>query len=134
MKPALTIVIIVTVLTLHAIALEEKSEAAKYRERMDQVQALQYELSDAITQKSSGKTIEASDKIRALLKEDLDYWTKQKIDDAIGYSKNSMNYSSELAEDAKKQNFAEAFAAYNKLQSTCRSCHDAHPEKRVKTN
>lgn len=55
MKLVLTIVITVTVLTLHAIALEEKGEAAKYRERMDQVQALQYELSDAITQKSSEK-------------------------------------------------------------------------------
>jgi len=134
MKPAWEIVITVAALTLQVNALEGKTEAAKYRERMDQVQDLQYDLSDAIAQKSSGKAIEASENIRALLQEDLDYWIKQKIDDAIGYGKSSVNYSSALAEDAKRQDFASAMATYNKLQSTCCSCHDAHPEKRAKAN
>jgi nitrate/TMAO reductase-like tetraheme cytochrome c subunit len=134
MKSALAIGITMVALTLHARVLADGTEAGKYRDRMVQVQDLQYDLSDAITQKSSGKAIEASEKIRVLLQEDLDYWIKQKIDDAIGYGKSSVNYSSALAEDAKKQDFAAAMATYNKLQSTCRSCHDAHPEKRAKAN
>ncbi len=113
--------------------LRTELKLARYRDRMVQVQDLQYDLSDAITQRSSREIVEASEKIKALLQEDLDYWIKQKIDDAIGYGKSSVNYSSALAEDAKKQDFAAAMATYKKLQSTCRSCHDAHPEKRAKS-
>jgi hypothetical protein len=107
-------------------------EVAAYRARMDHAQDLQDSLRDAVDAKDAKAVLDLSVELTSLLEEDRRYWEKHREADALTLSKESIEYTQRLKSDAAKKDFSKVSEDFNQLQKTCRSCHDAHPEKRVK--
>ncbi|CAN5771824.1 hypothetical protein BH10ACI4_BH10ACI4_22810 [soil metagenome] len=106
-------------------------EVAAYRARMDHAQDLQDSIRDELDNKNGKGIASLSAELTTLLQEDGRYWEKHKVPDAIVLSGQSIASAKLMGEEALAGRIPQATDAFNKLQSTCRACHDAHPEKRV---
>jgi len=115
--------------TLTAGAVTKEVEA--YQARMDQAQDLKDTIHDAIDAKDSKEVARLSHELTILLQQDEQYWEKQQISDALALSKTSVQLSKTIEAAAREGDIPQSIDAYQKLQITCRSCHDAHPEKWV---
>jgi hypothetical protein len=124
------VISLLSISTLAAYAVTP--EVAEYRARMDHAQDLQDSIRDGLRSKDS-KTVSAlGHELTTLLQEDQHYWEKQQLSDALDLSKESVRLAQQMTTDASEDKIPEALDNFKQLQKTCQSCHDAHPEKRVK--
>jgi cytochrome c556 len=106
-------------------------EAALHKEWMDTAQDLTYDLKDALDAKSSEKAAEPAEKLVKLGEQEEEYWTKAKLEGAVKLAQQNLAASRAVAAAAKDGQFDRALQAYADLQTSCRSCHDLHFEKRL---
>jgi len=106
-------------------------DSARHKEWMDTAQDLTYDLKDALDAKSSDKSAEPAQKLIKLGEQEEDYWTKAKLENAVKLAQQSLALSRQIATEAKDGHFNEAQRDFTKLQTTCRTCHDLHFEKRL---
>jgi cytochrome c556 len=108
-----------------------EDEAARHKEWMDTAQDLTYDLKDALDAKSSERAAEPTEKLVKLGEREEEYWTKAKLHDAVKLARQNLAASRAVAAAAKDGQFDRALQAYAELQTSCRSCHDLHFEKRL---
>jgi hypothetical protein len=106
-------------------------QAASHKEWMDAAQDFTYDLKDALDAKSSEKAAEPAEKLIKLGEQEEEYWTKAKIEDAVKLARQNLAISRAVAAAAKDGQFDRASKAYAELQTSCRTCHDLHFEKRL---
>jgi cytochrome c556 len=106
-------------------------EAARHKEWMDAAQDLTYDLKDALDGKSSEKAAAPAEKLVELGEQEEEYWTKAKLEDAVKLARQNLAASRAVAAAAKDGQFDRALQAYAELETSCRSCHDLHFEKRL---
>jgi hypothetical protein len=106
-------------------------ETARHKEWMDAAQDLTYDLKDALDAKSSEKAAEPAEKLIKLGEREEEYWTKAKLEDAVKLARQNLAASRAVAAAAKDGQFDRALQAYAELETSCRTCHDLHFEKRL---
>lgn len=105
---------------------------AQHKTAMDQAQDWRDDLKDALDAKELAKAGALADKLVEAAMVEEDYWKKAKQADIVKLAAENLADSRELAAQAKAGKSVEAAAAYDRLEVSCRACHDLHPEKRQK--
>lgn len=120
---------------LAAVALGVSSaDVAAHKARMDDAQDATFDLKDALDAKDPSKTADAVHKLGGLLDAENSYWAATGLDDVKRLSAANRSDAAAVSERAGAGDWAGAQAAYARLQTGCRSCHDQHPERRVAVN
>ena len=106
-------------------------EAGRHKEWMDTAQDLKDELKDALDAESSAKAVEPAEKLVKIGEQEEQYWQKARLEDAVKLAQKNLAASRAIVAAARDGQFDRALQAYGVLESTCRACHDLHPEKRL---
>jgi len=106
-------------------------DVSRHKEWMDTAQDMKDDLKDALDAKLGPKAAEDAAKLAEIGKREEAYWRKAGQKDAIGMAQKNRAAAQQIAAAAKAGHFDQALQAYGNLETTCRACHDLHPEKRV---
>jgi cytochrome c556 len=106
-------------------------DAARHKEWMDEAQDLKEDLRDALNAKSGAKAAEPASKLVQIGEREEKYWRDAKLHDIVKIAQQNLVAAREVAAAAKDGHFEEALLAFGRLETTCRACHDVHPEKRL---
>ena len=129
MKNRLTLVVVVCArLALPAVTAEE---TAQQKSRMDDAMDIEYDLRDALTAKALPKAAETADKLAKIGEDEERYWVKAQFDDVLSLARENLAAAREIAATARAGKADEAAEAFARLDQSCKSCHDLHPEKRA---
>jgi len=90
----------------------------------------QEDLREALGGKSSAKAAAAASKLQTLMARTEGYWTSRHADDIVKLAQESKALAGDVARAAKAHKLDQATEAFGKLNTTCNTCHDLHPEKR----
>ena len=90
-----------------------------------------YDLKDAWTRNRVRRQQSRRSGSVKLGEQEKEYWTKAKLEDAVKLAQQNLAASKAVAAAAKDGQFDLALQAYTELQTSCRSCHDLHFEKRL---
>src|SRR5262245_40120440 len=104
--------------------------AEEHKAAMDDASDLQEDLRDAIGAKSSAQVAEAAVKLEALMGRTEDYWNAKKQADIIKLAQATRALTKQLAADGKAGRFDQAGETFQKMSTSCNTCHDLHPENR----
>lgn len=104
--------------------------AAVHKAWMNDAADAQEDLREAIAGKSSAKAAAAALKLRTLMARTERYWTSRQADDIVTLARESKALAGQAARAAKAHKLDQANEAFGKLNTTCNTCHDLHPEKR----
>jgi hypothetical protein len=117
--------------TAFFLALLLADDRTQRKERMDAIQDVKDDLKDALDAKSSAKAAEPAAKLVRFGEEEEEYWRKAKLEEVVKLAQQNLGTAREVAAAAKDGQFPQALQAFGRLETTCRACHDAHPEKRL---
>jgi len=106
-------------------------DAARHKEWMDEAQDLKEDLREALQAKSRAKSAEPAARLVQIGEQEEEYWRKAKLVDIVKLAQKNLEAARDVAAAAKDGFFDEALLAFGRLESTCRNCHDVHPEKRL---
>lgn len=106
-------------------------EAAAHKARMNDAQDLKADLKDALDAGATAKALGPAKKLVGLCREEEHYWTRAALSDAVELARKNLAEARQIASAVAGGRADEALAAYGKLETTCRACHDLHPEKRL---
>jgi len=107
-------------------------DVARHKESMDQAQEWKDDLKDALEAKARTKAVELAEKLAKAGAQEASYWKAAKQDDVFKLATDNLEAARRIALSAKAGKFDQALQAYDRLEITCRACHDLHPEKRRK--
>lgn len=127
-RPALHLMLFAAGLAAAAVTSED---TAAHKARMDDAQDLKADLKDALDAKAAAKAAEPAQKLVKLCLDEEGYWVKTKLPDAVKLARQNVAEAGQIASAATQGHLAEALAGFDKLEATCRTCHDLHPEKRL---
>jgi cytochrome c556 len=96
---------------------------------MDAAQDLKDEIQDGFDGKSPSKVAEAAAKLTPLCEREEQLWTKAKVAEAIRLATENLQASKELEAAARTGNLDSSAKAFERLNASCRACHDLHLEK-----
>ncbi|MBI3490883.1 MAG: cytochrome c [Acidobacteria bacterium] len=108
----------------------QAADAEAHKTWMNDATDLQEDIRDAMRAKDGAKVAEAATKIEALMAKTEDYWTAKKAADIVKLAQTARTHARELAASARAAKFDQSAEAFGKLNTTCNTCHDLHPEKR----
>jgi hypothetical protein len=112
------------------LAAAAQDEAARHKERMDTAQEVKDDLKEALDTKSREKAAEPAEKLVQFGEQEEEYWKQAKLEREVKLTQQGISASRAIAAAVKAEHFDEAVKAYEELESTCRACHDLHPQKR----
>lgn len=104
--------------------------AAVHKAWMNDATDAQDDLREAIAGKSSAKATAAALKLQTLMARTERYWAGRHADDIVKLAQESKALAGQVARAAKANKLEQANEAFGKLNTTCNTCHDLHPEKR----
>ena len=104
--------------------------AAEHKAWMNDATDAQDDVREAIAGKSSTKAAAAALTLQALMARTERYWATRHADDIVTLARESKGFAGQVAAAAKAGKFELANEAFGKLNTTCNTCHDLHPEKR----
>lgn len=119
-----------TFLLLALLAQAAVWSADQHKAGMNDASDLQEDVRDAMAAKAGDKVSAAALKIEALMGRTEDYWAAKKQADVVKLAQTSRALARELAADAKSGKLDQAAETFGKLNASCNTCHDLHPEKR----
>jgi hypothetical protein len=105
-------------------------DAAAHKTWMDDAADAQEDLRDAIHAKKGADAARAAVKIEDLMAKTETYWAGKHASDIVKIAQGSRALATEVAADARTGKWAQADAAFGKMNARCNACHDLHPEKR----
>ena len=108
-------------------------DVARHKQRMDQAQDLKDGIHDALEAKDAAKAAADAEKLIRIGQREQQYWTKAELPDARQLAKDNLSASRDLASAARARKWDLATKALERVETSCRTCHDLHPEKRVNT-
>jgi cytochrome c556 len=98
---------------------------------MDAAEDLKYQIQDGFDAKSSEKTAAPASELVTLLRKEETYWQKANLPEIVERAKAGTSAATQLLDLAKANRLADAASAFVRLNASCTSCHDQHPEKLV---
>ena len=104
-------------------------DAAAHKAWMSDTDA-QDELREALAAKALAKAEAPATKLEDLMGKTEQYWAGKHADDVVKLAQESRTLAKQVAAAAKARSLTRANAAFEKLNKTCNTCHDLHPEKR----
>ena len=107
-------------------------EVVRHKAAMDQAQEWKDDLRDALDAKDAAKAAELAKKLVDAAAAEAAYWQREKFEDVKKLAADNLAAAQAVREAARAGRLVEAEGAYGRLESSCRACHDLHPEKRVK--
>jgi mono/diheme cytochrome c family protein len=125
---------LMTLTTIAAVGLTiafAADSAQDHRDRMDEAADQKDQLKEELDAKSSAKAMPFADKLVDLLVQEQKYWVAAKIPEAVKLSEEALAQSKQVAAAAKAGKFDDANKAFAAMSTTCSTCHDLHPEKKL---
>jgi hypothetical protein len=104
--------------------------AAEHKAWMNDATDAQDDLREAIAGKSSAKAAAAALKLQTLMARTERYWAGRHAGDIVALARESKAFAGQVASAAKAGKFDRANEAFGRVNTTCNTCHDLHPEKR----
>jgi hypothetical protein len=104
--------------------------AQRHKEWMDAAQDIKDELKDALDVRLGPKAVASARKLAAIGKQEEAYWKEARQPDVLDLARKNRAAAERIGAEAKGSRFDQALRAYGDLETTCRACHDLHPEKR----
>ena len=105
-------------------------DAATHKAWMNDATDAQEDLREAMAGKSSAKAAAAASTLQTLMAQTERYWTSRHADDIVKLAVEAKALAGQVAQAAKARKLDQANEAFGKLNTTCNTCHDLHPEKR----
>jgi hypothetical protein len=105
-------------------------DAAVHKAWMNDAADAQDDLREALAGKSSAKSAAAALKLQTLMTRTERYWAGRHAADIVKLAQQSKAFAGQVASAARARKFEQAGDAFGKLNTTCNTCHDLHPEKR----
>jgi cytochrome c556 len=106
-------------------------ESARHKEWMDRAQDLKEEVRDALEAKAPAQAAPAARKLASIGRQELRFWANADIADAHQLAQRNLDAAREIEAGAKAGDLGRTRAAFDRLDATCKACHDLHPEKRL---
>lgn len=103
-----------------------------WKQKMEDAQSAQDDLTDAIQAKSGPKALAAAAKMTAILKETKQFWAGRKMADVVRLADENLAALGEMTKMAGSGKMEKAQAAAELISTTCSACHNIHPEGRMK--
>src|SRR3954468_12615524 len=126
--------LLAAMVSVHALgerpAAQAAPDAATHKAWMNDASDQQDELREALAAKSAPTAATAAKKIATLMGHTESYWDRKKATAIVLLARQARSLATETAAAATRGRFAEAKAAFDKMNATCNACHDQHPEKR----
>jgi hypothetical protein len=97
---------------------------------MNDATDLQEDIREAMGKKDGAKIAEAALKIDALMQKTEGFWAAKKAADIVTLAQTARTHAKDVAAQAKAGKLDQANDAFARLNTTCNTCHDLHPEKR----
>lgn len=113
-------------MTMVAQAPDAEAEKAWMNDATD----LQEDIRDAMHVKEGAQIAAAATKIEALMAKTEAYWSAKKAADVVKLAQTARAQAKDVATLGKAEKFDQSAEAFDKLNATCNTCHDLHPEKR----
>jgi hypothetical protein len=113
-----------------AAALAQAPDAEAHKSWMNDATDLQEDIREAMGKKDGAKIAEAATKIEALMAKTEAYWTAKKSADIVRLAQTARAQAKDVAAFGKAAKLEQSNDAFGKLNTTCNTCHDLHPEKR----
>ena len=114
---------------LAALTCSAGEEASRHKAKMDEAQDLKDEIQDGLDGKSASKVADAAAKLRALCQQEEQLWIRARVAEAIRLAGKNLQAVRELEAGAKTGDLDSAAKAFERLNASCRACHDLHLEK-----
>lgn len=105
-------------------------DAAAHKAWMNDATDAQEDLREALAGKSSAKAAAAGSKLQTLMAKTEGYWSSRHADDIVKLAVEAKALAGQVAQAARARKLDQANEAFGKLNTTCNTCHDLHPEKR----
>jgi hypothetical protein len=105
-------------------------DAATHKAWMNDATDLQEDIRDAMGAKSGAKIAEAATKIEDLMAKTEAYWSAKKAADVVKLAQTARAHAKDVVAAGKAGKLDQAAEAFGRLNTTCNTCHDLHPEKR----
>jgi len=119
-----------TFLLLALLAQAAVWTADEHKSGMDDAGDLQEDVRDALSAQAGAKVETAALKLEALMGRTEDYWSAKKQADIVKLAQASRALAKQLAAEGKAGKLDAAAATFTKMNASCNTCHDLHPEKR----
>jgi len=104
--------------------------ADEHKAGMNDASDLQEDVRDAIAARSGEKIETAAGKLEALMGRTEDYWSAKKQADIVKLAQATRALARQLAADGKGGALDAAATTFGRMNASCNTCHDLHPEKR----
>lgn len=122
---------LLVVLLALAAACAAGGDAYDRKQAMDQAQEWKDDLKDALDAREGPKAAGLARKLATAGAREAASWKSAGQEDARKLAVENLAASRQVAQAARAGRFQQANQAYGRLESTCRACHDLHPEKRL---
>lgn len=106
-------------------------ERASHKRWMDDAQDLQEEIHGALEAKAPASATSAAAKLIGLGQQELRFCNKAGLSDARRLAEDNLDAARRIESAAKAGDLPRLKESFGLLQSSCRACHDLHPEKRL---
>ena len=104
--------------------------ADEHKAGMNDASDLQEDVRDAMAARSGEKIETAALKLEALMGRTEDYWSAKKQADIVKLAQATRALARQLAADGKGGKLDAAATTFTRMNASCNTCHDLHPEKR----
>jgi hypothetical protein len=105
-------------------------DADAHKAWMNDATDLQEDIRDAMHIKDGAQIAAAATKIEALMAKTEAYWSAKKAADIVTLAQTARGQARDVATFGTAAKFDQAADAFDKMNGTCNTCHDLHPEKR----
>jgi hypothetical protein len=119
-----------TLLLFTLLAQAAAGAAEQHKTWMNDASDLQEDVRDALAAGSGEKAAEAASKIEGLMDRTGRYWADRRQADIVKLAAQTGSLARQLAAEAGAGRTAQASDAFARMNASCNTCHDAHPEKR----
>ena len=121
---------VVLLALIGSLGAAQAPDAETHKAWMNDATDLQEDIRDAMGAKSGAKIAEAATKIEELMAKTEAYWSAKKAPDIVALAQTARAHAKDLAVAGTAEKLDQAADAFGKLNTTCNTCHDLHPEKR----
>lgn len=104
--------------------------ADEHKAAMNDASDLQEDVRDALAANSGVRVAEAAGKIERLMGRTEDYWSARRQADIVKLAQATRALAVQLGGQAKAGKLDQAKDTFAKMNASCNTCHDLHPEKR----
>ncbi len=115
---------------VHAARASQAADADAHKAWMNDASDAQEDYRFAVAEKDAKAAAEALVKLEDLMGRTEGYWAAKRSADGVRLSKDARAQAAAAASAVKAGRMADAGASFDKLGTTCNTCHELHLEKK----